>query len=156
MWRYISALIRCIDTQTEENKEAEDIKEEYRIQWNHSVTQLRFLKEQQWRISHYTLLLFAAIFGASTILSSDNANIILAALSGIVWMASLIVLYSLENSLKKNREEIEKACKKGCSKEYNDDFPAYTHYGLVHDPIIIILYGAITIGFGIVIWLLVS
>lgn len=134
--------------------------EEFRLQYQISANQVRLLKEQQWRISHYAILLFIAIWGVFTILKPDDGDIssahtiVLITLLIVILLATLAILLKLQCSLIQSRRESNT-----CWDNFTPTFKRYIGASSVdfcHDlSVLAVLFGAILIGFGLDVWLIV-
>jgi hypothetical protein len=76
--------------------------EELRLLYQVSVTDLEFFKRQQWSVTNYALLLYAAIIGVARMLDGDVSRleklVLCSVATGVAILASYI-LWVLNNSI---------------------------------------------------------
>ena len=73
------------------------------------VSDLAYLKEQQWRITNYTLLLYAVLFGCARAFSGNLSFpelVVRCFLAFLVLCAAFAVLVSLQRSIDKGRRRM--------------------------------------------------
>lgn len=70
---------------------------------------IRFLKQQQWRVTNYALLIYAAVYLLHSELSVKACEVKagLSVLLALAWLFSLFVLYQLERSMDRFRDRID-------------------------------------------------
>lgn len=96
------------------NKEeiSDNQKQEYiRLAYQSTLEDIRFFKNQQWRVVYYTLLLYVAIISGAVTFEKKIAGIYswLILFSFSISILSIVQMLSLQNSLKEQRDEKEKA-----------------------------------------------
>lgn len=78
---------------------------------NNTASTIQHLKNQQWRISHYTLLIYAALYAVDLKCDFIGENVALIAIALITAIASQILNEKLNISLNKHRKNVEKIYK---------------------------------------------
>ena len=78
--------------------------------YHDAVESLRFYKQQQWSVTNYALLIYAAIFvlRSETILRTCEAKAILVLLVILTWLASAGVVSQLERRIRSVRRRVDK------------------------------------------------
>lgn len=80
----------------------EQSNEELRLLYQTSVTELEFFKRQQWSVTNYALLLYAAIVGITRLLDGDVSSLeklVLCLVATIVATLGVYILFVLNNSI---------------------------------------------------------
>ena len=73
-----------------------------------AVESLRFFKQQQWKVTNYALLIYAAIFIVRKEMETCTGKSILVAIASLTFVASLAVLTWHEFSIVKARDRADK------------------------------------------------
>lgn len=80
----------------------EKMNEELRLLYQTSVTELEFFKRQQWSVTNYALLLYAAIVGVAQLLTGNIGNVeklVLCLVASVVGLLGAYILWVLNNSI---------------------------------------------------------
>jgi len=87
----------------------EQSNEELRLLYQTSVTELEFFKRQQWSVTNYALLLYAAIVGIAQLLTGDidqTEKLVLCLLGSVVGLLGAYILWVLNNSIEVRKSRL--------------------------------------------------
>lgn len=92
------------------SKTTEQSNEEMRLLYQTSVTELEFFKRQQWSVTNYALLLYAAIVGVAQLLAGNidrTEKLVLCLVASVVGMLGAYILWVLNNSIEVRKSRLE-------------------------------------------------
>ena len=136
--------------------------EDFRVQFTAAVNDIRSFKEQQWKISHYALLLFAAIWGIAETKDhlSCNEKCFFVGLTIVLVFVSSIMLILLQRSLKHARKianDMRKNFTEGFTKKLGEDeMRESTESFWYSSEIFFVMHFIIATAAGLEIWLVVN
>jgi hypothetical protein len=101
-----------------ENQEQQ--KEELQLLYQTSITELEFFKRQQWSVTNYALLLYAAIVGVAQLLQGNVSameKLVLCLVATTVGLLGAYILWVLNNSI-----DVRKARLVEIHQHFSDNF----------------------------------
>jgi len=136
------------------SEDQEKSNEELRLLYQTSVTELEFFKRQQWSVTNYALLLYAAIVGMAQLLTGDIGNtekLALCLVASVVGLLGAYILWVLNNSI-----DVRKARLDTMHGYFSDNFRQV--WSIQEKPeealsIYVLLLMVMTMGVGAVWWL---
>jgi hypothetical protein len=84
-------------------RRAPELPEAMKVLWQDAISNIQFLKSQQWHVSNYTMLLYAAIVAV------ERGIPIKSQLNGFVWLlgcAGVIMIWRLQFQMDRHRKRI--------------------------------------------------
>ncbi len=121
---------------------------------NNIGSTLQFIKNQQWKVSHYTLLIYGAIIAIQRHFDFEGENVALIGLAFIVFIASFIINQKLNKSLDDHRRYTTKIYEG--NKDQIESYGIPINQTLDIDIISLILFCIATIGFVITVLIVVT
>ncbi|MCP3681319.1 MAG: hypothetical protein GY861_01390 [bacterium] len=128
-----------------------DSGEEFRMQFQISVDDIRYFKDQQWKVAYYTFLLLGLMLALSDIIADADNKLtgseqdFMTAFAAIITTLGVLIICWLEYSLHTARITKDKMLKrfsKSFKKEIHPENPScFTQFGLVPLFISIMLIG---------------
>lgn len=88
--------------------------QEWRLIYQASVQDIAFFKGQQWRVTNYGLLLFAAVVGIANLRGISLTETVRWVLTALVWAvagSSLYMVWNLDSAIKNARARLAAALK---------------------------------------------
>jgi hypothetical protein len=95
--------------------------------FNHAAQEIRFFKDQQWRVTNYALLAYGALVAAPELIdgSKDLANWGCAGIAVLAAAAAGVVLWKLDKAHKKERDRMDEVrLDLPLVKKIHDKFPS--------------------------------
>ena len=79
------------------------------ILYQDAVDNIQFLKEQQWRVTNYAALIYAATlyFFSQEWFGRPDVSHLLAMLSGVACLANIVVVWVMQKSMSKFRKRVQ-------------------------------------------------
>lgn len=130
--------------------------DELRLLYEVTVSDLTYFKTQQWSVTNYSLLLFAAVVGAAQFLKpapSQWERVVLGIIALVVASAACTVLWKLQQSVRVRQARLS-AARSHFSRAFQRAWlaeskgPEYVHS-------IYFLYGAVWIAWALCSWLVI-
>lgn len=131
--------------------------EEWRLIHQISAQEIDFFKGQQWKISNYGLLLYAAIVGIATLLRCSPTEAERWALSALVWIigaCGVYVVWNLHKAIEAQRTRLNVAFDH-FSENVRKTLSALNLESRVHADVSVLLTIVLVMGAVITSWLLV-
>lgn len=132
--------------------DSESTREDLRMLYQVTVSDLTYFKTQQWSVTNYALLILAGVIGVAQFLSlSCSDRIILSSLIITVTISSIFVLFKLQQSIKVRQSRLEEV-RYNLSESFQQAWSAELK-GQEFLRTIFFLYGAVSIAALLAFWL---
>jgi hypothetical protein len=105
--------------------------EELRLLYQVSVADLEFFKRQQWSVTNYALLLYAAVVGIAKLLNDNGTGferLVLCLVASVVAIFGIYILFVLNNSIAVRRARLA-AIRKSFSTTFHSAWSAMEKSG---------------------------
>jgi hypothetical protein len=135
--------------------DTESTREELRMLYQVTVSDLTYFKTQQWSVTNYALALMAGLIGVAQFLKpalgcSDRVALVVLVIA--VTFSSVVVLFKLQHSIKVRQSRLE-AARGNFSESFQQAWAAETK-GKEYLHSIFFLYGTVLTGTLLAVWLI--